>query len=168
MIVTVPMAVTDEELEQIGDANPGWRVEFIDGSVIMSPTNFDAGVRNADLIAMMSSWAKTHGYVVADSSTGFKISPKNTLSPDCALVRRERWEALTTREQRSFGPVPDIVFELVSAPGEERAEHRKCDRWFAFGVGFVIALNPYAKRRKVRSWGTAPDDFPTDWRSIVD
>ena len=32
--------ISDEELYRIGEDNPGWNVERIDGGVVMGPTNF--------------------------------------------------------------------------------------------------------------------------------
>ena len=41
------------------------------------------------------------------------------LSPDAALVRLERWQALTPEQRRSFPPLcPDLVVELAS-PSDE-------------------------------------------------
>jgi Uma2 family endonuclease len=54
-----------------------------------------------------------------DSSTGFRLPDRSVLSPDAALVRLERWQALTTEQRRSFPPLcPDLVVELAG-PSDE-------------------------------------------------
>ena len=47
--------ISDAELERIGEDNPGWNVERIDGGVVMSPTNFPTELINARLSAALSS-----------------------------------------------------------------------------------------------------------------
>ena len=54
-----------------------------------------------------------------DSSTGFRLADGSVLSPDAALVARERWQALTAEQRRGFAPLcPDLVVELASASDE--------------------------------------------------
>ncbi len=54
-----------------------------------------------------------------DSSTGFRLADGSVLSPDAALVARERWQALTAEQRRGFAPhCPDLVVELASASDE--------------------------------------------------
>lgn len=56
---------------------------------------------------------------VFDSSTGFRLPDGSVLSPDAAVVRLERWEALTSEQRRSFPLLcPDLVVELVR-PSDE-------------------------------------------------
>jgi Uma2 family endonuclease len=53
--------------------------------------------------------------VVFDSSGGFRLPDGSVLSPDAAVVRLERWQALTPEHRRGFSPLcPDLVVELVS------------------------------------------------------
>lgn len=50
-----------------------------------------------------------------DSSSGFRLPDGSVLSPDAALVRLERWQALTPEERRVFPPLcPDLVVAWAS------------------------------------------------------
>ena len=52
---------------------------------------------------------------IFDSSGGFRLPDRSVLSPDAAVVRLERWQALTPEQRRSFPPLcPDLVVELAS------------------------------------------------------
>ena len=45
----------------------------------------------------------------------FALADGSVLSPDAAVVRLERWQALTPEQCRGFPPLsPDLVVELVS------------------------------------------------------
>src|SRR5450755_2653370 len=84
--------ISDEELYRIGEDNPGWNVERIDGGVVMSPTNFGTDLINLRLGAAMLAWGDRNGYLASGSSGGLKLSNRDVLSPDGCLLSRERWE----------------------------------------------------------------------------
>jgi Uma2 family endonuclease len=69
-----------------------------------------------DFCQQLGNWAERDGSGIAfDSSAGF-ILPNGALrSPDAALVRRERWEALSRDQREKFPPLcPDFAVELRS------------------------------------------------------
>jgi Uma2 family endonuclease len=163
----VPYDITDADLLRISRDNPGWHVELIDGAVVMSPTSTDGGRRSAELLLILGLWGKSHGYVAFDSSTGFRVGEKTVLSPDTALMRRERWDALTPEERENFTEERvDVVVELVSKSDAPAQIRTKCERWRREGVAFVLMIDPY--RKHVESWGEAPEGFPRDWSAVFD
>ena len=152
-------AVSDEELIQISRQNPGWQVELVGGFIEMVPTGLEGGFQSLDIGAFLREWANSHGYRAADSSTGFRLPNNDVLSPDVALLPRERLARLTMDERKKFGTiVPDVVVELVSESDSLAALRRKCERWRREGAGYVVLLDP---PEGVETWGTAPQDFPT-------
>ncbi len=91
-----------------------------DGSlIVMTPTGSETGARNARLEMRLLLWAdRQGGWKVFGSSTGFRLPDDSVLSPDAALVRLDRWQALTPEQRRGFAPLcPDLVVELASTKG---------------------------------------------------
>lgn len=116
------LRLTPEQFEQVCHANPEAVLELdADGRlIVMTPTGSEASSRNSRLIMRLLLWADQRGgWMVFDSSGGFRLPDGSVLSPDAALLRRERWEALSAEERRGFAPLcPDLVVELAS-PSED-------------------------------------------------
>ncbi len=78
--------ISDAELYRIGEDNPGWNVERIDGGVVMSPTNSRSDLINTRIAAALLAWGDRHGYLAFGSSGGLKLPNNDVLSPDGALL----------------------------------------------------------------------------------
>ena len=158
--------ISDAELERIGEDNPGWNVERIDGGVVMSPTNFPTELVNARLSAALVEWGDGHGYLAAGSSGGLKLPNKDVLSPDGALVSRERWDAAPEDIRAGYSRiVPDAIVELAS-PSDSRPRLReKCARWLREGATFVVMIDPEAG--SVETWGTPLPGLDIDWAAFA-
>src|ERR1041384_2558535 len=120
--MTLPIALdlhslhlSDEQFYQLCRNNRDLKLELTaEGElIIMPPTGSLTGWRNAKIIYRLTAWAETDGNgLTFDSSTGFTLPNGAKRSPDAAWIKRERWEALTDKEQQGFAPVcPDFVVE---------------------------------------------------------
>ena len=92
-----------EQFAELCQANPDAVLELAaDGSLILiTPTGSETGARNSALNALLWQAIKRSGLPLKlfDSSTGFRLADGSVLSPDAAVLRLERWQALTP-EQR--------------------------------------------------------------------
>jgi len=114
---------TPEQFELVCQANPDAVLELsAEGHLIrMTPTGSDTSVRNSTLLVLLGMAIRFSALPLKlfDSSGGFRLPDGSVLSPDAAMVRRDRWDALTPAQQRSFAPLcPDLVMELAS-PSDE-------------------------------------------------
>ena len=118
------LRLTPEQFERVCQANPEAVLELAaDGALIaMTPTGGETGARSLRLGQRLLAWADGPGagaWIAFDSSTGFRLADGSVLSPDLSLMRRERWQALSPEQRRSFPPLcPDLVVEIAS-PSDE-------------------------------------------------
>jgi Uma2 family endonuclease len=157
------LRLSPEQFALVCAANPQAVLELAaDGRLItMTPTGGETGVRNSLLLARLQIWALAQdGWKVFDSSSGFRLPDGSVLSPDAALVRLERWQALTPAERRGFPPLcPDLVVELASSsdgdPRATKALRQKMAVYIANGARLGWLLLP--EERAVEIWQVGAD-----------
>ncbi len=171
LVLPPALQLSPEQFALVCEANPEAVLELAaDGQLIaMTPTGGDTSARNNLLSARLQVWALSKGgWKVFDSSTGFRLADGSVLSPDAAVLRLERWQALTPEQRRGFPPLcPDLVVELVSpsvaagfsegvegARGSE-ALRRKMVAYLANGAQLGWLL--YPEQRAVEIWQPGAD-----------
>ena len=136
---------TDADIVDLSTRNPGYQFERnAAGELVVTPTSARSGRCEAELIMQLGNWAKRDGTgVVFSSSTGFRLPDGSLLIPDGSWVRRERWDALSPKERRSFGPFcPDAVFEVVSPSDRLSFLQRKCEDYLANSARIAVLIDP--------------------------
>ena len=158
------LRLTPEQFAQVCEANPDAVLELAaDGQLItMTPTGGETGARNYNLGLALGLAARQCSQRVQlfDSSTGFRLADGSVLSPDLAVVKLERWQALTPEQRRRFPPLcPDLVIELASAsdagPRGAEALRRKMALYQANGAQLGWLLFP--EQRAVEIWLARPE-----------
>ncbi|HEY9851571.1 MAG TPA: Uma2 family endonuclease [Leptolyngbyaceae cyanobacterium] len=136
--------LTDEQFFQLCQDNRDLRFERnANGElIIMPPTGGETGNRNAGLTAQVWIWNEQSKLgMVFDSSTGFKLPNGADRSPDAAWIPLERWNALTSEQQKKFLPLcPDFVVELLSPSDSLTATQQKMQEYMDNGtrLGWLI------------------------------
>ncbi len=109
------MTFTVEDLKRFQHQHPDYRLELIDGAiVVMSPSGFESDEIAAEIVAQLRNWVRPRklGRVTA-SSAGFKLpnADGDVRAPDTAFVKAERLKR-TTEDYADL--VPDLIFEVRS------------------------------------------------------
>ena len=152
------LQLTPEQFWAVCSANPDAVLELdASGHLIhMTPTGGETGARNSTLLLLLGLALRSSGlgFKLFDSSSGFRLPDGSVLSPDAALVRLERWEALSLAERRGFPPLcPDLVVELAS-PSDEgprglTALRRKMASYQANGAQLGWLLIPHQQAAEI-------------------
>ncbi|MBW4655710.1 MAG: Uma2 family endonuclease [Kaiparowitsia implicata GSE-PSE-MK54-09C] len=109
------MTLTVEDLQRFQHQHPDYRLELVDGAIIvMSPSGFESDEIAAAIIAQLWAWVSPRklGRVTA-SSAGFKLpnADGDIRAPDASFVKAERLKR-TTEDYANL--VPDLIFEVRS------------------------------------------------------
>lgn len=168
------LQLTPEQFWTVCNANPDAVLELdASGHLIhMTPTGGETGARNSALLVLLGLAVRASGLSLKlfDSSSGFRLPDGSVLSPDAALVRLERWDALTPAERRGFPPLcPDLVVELASPSDEGPRGHtalrRKMNSYQANGAQLGWLLIPHLQA--VEIWPAAGNGEPEVIESAV-
>jgi Uma2 family endonuclease len=147
-LLTLTRPVTDDELVQIAERNPGFQFERdAHGVLIVTPTGSEAGRRELELGSQLHAWAKQDGTGIAfGPSTGFRLPDSSIRSPDASWIRRDRWEALTPQERVGFAPLyPDAVFEIASESDSAPELRRKMAVYLDNGAQLGVLILPQSR-----------------------
>ena len=143
-------SVTPKQFERICRKYPDLRLELTSSGqlIIMPPTGYLSGVRNANLTYQLMAWTKKDGSgVCVDSSAGFALPNGATRAPDAAWIRCDKVGRLTKEEQERFGPFcPDFVVE-VSSPSDSVTQLRdKMLEYIENGASLGWLIDPFQRR----------------------
>ncbi|KGF72638.1 hypothetical protein DO97_06820 [Neosynechococcus sphagnicola sy1] len=135
------MSLTIQDLEKIQSEHPDYRMELVDGEIIvMSPSGYESEEVATGFAAELLKWVKPRklGRVVG-SSAGFTLPNLDLRAPDVSFVFAERLR----RSPRSFAELtPDLIVE-VKSPGDRLKKLRaKIDEFLSFGTKVGILINP--------------------------
>lgn len=148
--------LTDDQFFEICQNNRDLRFErTAQGEIIiMPPTGWESGNRNAKLIFRLEFWAEADETgLVFDSSTGFILPNGATRSPDTAWINRERIEALTPNPAKFLPMAPDFVVELRSATDSLQILQHKMQEYIDNGVRLGWLIDPQNQQVEIYRLG---------------
>jgi len=135
------MTLTVEDLKHFQHQHPDYRLELVDGAIIvMSPSGFESDEIAAEIVAQMRNWVRPRklGRVTA-SSAGFKLpnAAADTRAPDASFVKAERMRR-TTEDFANL--VPDLMFEVRSKTDDLDTLRAKIKQFLDLGttVGALV------------------------------
>lgn len=170
MLLRLPSEVSDLDLMQMGDDNPGYRFEREeDGSLIVSPTSTRGGAKSGEAYYQLRLYANTMGGKAFDSSTGFAIGPGSRMyAPDASWVSQPRIDvqAGSPNEDGFWSISPDVAIEVKSKTDDWRVTVAKAQTFIERGSTYAVAINP--ETREVVTAGTPPPGLALDFDAIID
>lgn len=148
--------LTEEQFFHLCQNNRDLRLERTAAGelIIMPPTGWESGNRNARLTQRVGNWADADGAGLAfDSSTGFILPNGANRSPDAAWVRRDRIEALNPNSDRFLPLAPDFVVELCSASDSLTTTRNKIQEYITNGVRLGWLIEPQNQQVEIYRQG---------------
>ncbi len=147
------MSLTVEDLENLQAHYPDYRMELVDGKIIvMSPSGYESDEVAFQVGAILWNWIKPRQLGrITGSSAGFSLA--NTRAPDVSFIRAER----LPRSPRGYATVPPDLMVEVKSP-TDRIDHLrdKIDEFLDQGTVVGILVNPEDHTVEIRRLNHAP------------
>ena len=144
------VCLTDDQFSRLCSDNPELRIELTADRelIIMSPTGYETGWRNAKITQRLANWTEQDGTGICfDSSTLFTLPNGAKRSPDASWIQKVRCERLSSEERSTFAPIcPDFVAELRSPSDTLAGLQEKMADHIRNGARLGWLLDPVEKR----------------------
>jgi Uma2 family endonuclease len=160
------LQVTNEQFEQLCQANPDLRLELTSQGdlIVMAPTFASSGGRNFSLIVQFGIWVEQtklgKGF---DSSTGYDFSEigGGRPSPDVSWIENSRLVEVDLEQYLKI--VPDFVVELRSSTDRLSDLQKKMREYQKCGVKLGWLINPQDKQVEIYRLNDAVEilEFPS-------
>lgn len=149
------MALTVKDLEILQTQCPDYRMELVNGEIIvMSPSGYESDEVALEIGAQLRNWVRPRKLGrVTGSSAGFILPNSDTRAPDASFVQAERLR----RSPRRFAEIaPDLTVEVKSPSDSLTALRNKIDQFLELGTRVGILINPEQEWVEIRRSGEEP------------
>lgn len=134
-------ALTRKDLEKLQSEYPDYRMELVDGNIIvMSPSGYESDEVATEVARVLSNWVRPRKLGrVTGASAGFELPNSNVRAPDVSFVLAERLRL----SPRSFAELaPDLIVEVKSPSDTLKSLRDKIKDFLAQGTKVGILINP--------------------------
>lgn len=149
------MSLTVKDLEKLQQQAPDYRMELVDGEIIvMSPSGYES-----DEVATRVA-GKLFAYVdenrlgrVTGAGAGFTLPNSDTRAPDVSFVQAKRLR----KSPRSFAELaPDLMVEVKSPTDSLKGLREKIDSFLSQGTQVGLLIHPEQRWVEIRQMGQDP------------
>ena len=139
---------SDDEFFEFCQANRDLRIErnACGEIIIMTPAGFVSSAQSLEVQFQLTAWNKKAKLGrVAESSAGYIVPDRSTLSPDASWFSLAQWEQIPAARRRKFLPIcPEFVVEVMSPSDALADSQAKMALWLANGaqLGFLLTDEP--------------------------
>ncbi|MCF2486555.1 Uma2 family endonuclease [Dyadobacter sp. CY347] len=124
--------------------------------IFMSPTGSFTGKFNLRIATKLLNWLDSNKIAgeLFDSSTGFTLPNGAVRSPDLSWVPKEKWDALSQKEQEKFAPVcPEFIIEIRSQSNSLKYLQDKMQEYMENGCRLAWLIDRYKMQVLIYSQG---------------
>lgn len=147
------MSLTIKDLEQLQSQNPDWRMELVEGNIIvMAPSDYQSDEIGSRLLTFLNIWVmprklgrvtgSSAGFIlpsIETDETGGDPEKRNLRTPDVSFVRAEGLK----KTQRDFVQlVPDLMVEVKSKSDRLKPLQEKIKLFLELGSTVGILIDP--------------------------
>ncbi|KAF0529562.1 Uma2 family endonuclease [Gigaspora margarita] len=141
------------------------------------PVHIESSAVEGEIIYQVRYWCKDNENLVgvmSSSQGAFRLlkledsnypNKRTILSPDCAVVLKDRWDSLTDDAKRTSHPpvAPNFVIELLSKYDSAQLLHKKMLQYVNAGVDEAISIDLNMDPSEVRIYSFDPDANKVVW-----
>lgn len=149
------MSLTVKDLEKLQQLSPNYRMELVDGEVIvMSPSGYESDeVASRMMVKLFNHVDEKRLGRVTGSSAGFIMPNSDVRVPDVSFVLAERLR----KSPRGFAELaPDLMFEVKSPSDSLKKLREKIDSFLSQGTTVGILIHPEQRWIEIRRTGQEP------------
>lgn len=134
-------SLTIKDLEKLQADYPDYRMELVDGNIIvMSPSGYESAEVAVEFATQLLNWVKPRklGRVTV-SNAGFILQNSDIRTADVSFVLAERLR----KSPRSFAELaPDLMVEVKSPSDSLKSLRKKIEDFLSLGTRIGILINP--------------------------
>jgi Uma2 family endonuclease len=135
------LALSVKDLEKIQAALPDYRMELVDGEIIvMPPSGYESDEVASSFSGQLYNWVRPRKLGrITGAGAGFNLPNENTRAPDVSFVLAERLRI----SPRSFADLtPDLMVEVKSPTDSLKKLREKIQEFLTVGTQIGILINP--------------------------